>query len=331
MLALLLVLLVATTLLTAVLSQKVIRLHVVGSGDITEKLRVVESLLGDHQRIKESDTLQLYKPIAVADDADESAPSPLLLITSGAVDKENVTSTDVPLLFLSESTMLDENVIINRMRECYSALKLGEETGPVERKRSPLLILYSGSASVVGRIELLLKEAWQLDHYSSKGDFSSVNIVSVLDVRVFLVPTKLKAGESSGIEAINSLKSVIQNCIPTASVIDEGFYAAFDTIEPREASFVTTVKSYGIENSGMASEVAYMWAMKAANASVERLNKLGPAEEFSGYMSNLVKRASETYGTWVYVGIRGYKYTSYLSFLHFVHITCPHTHTQTQF
>jgi hypothetical protein len=276
----------------------VVRLHASGIDNTNsiEKFDIVESLLGDPILSLEThagrSTAKLYKN---ADGGSEASP-PLFLVTSGEHDIENVSSADISLLFLSGSTLFDETVVINRMQDCFATLKLGDDKAATEKKR-PLMILFSGSASAAGRIEILLNEAWALFDFSARGDYSTATILSEMDIRILLVPSG--KGEVAGFDAKTALKTVISYCMETASVADAKLFGTFDA-EPSmdnavPESAVPTARSKGIETSATASELAYAWALKAANASVERLNKRGLALEFRGYMKNLVNGAIAVY------------------------------------
>jgi hypothetical protein len=287
--------------LDAYFQRPFIRIHTSGIKPTdTKKQAILESLLEDPQRILAGYIdgkvgVRLYENVTT-----ETDESPLLLVTTGSPFNSAgpIPEPDVSVLVLDEPMLVDDDAVINRMYESLAALCLGNSDGeafadastindndvPInlgqKKQKRPLIILFSGSASKASKVESLLNEAWQLHGFERYGDFPPGNILGEMDVRILLVPSSLKEGEVTGREARNAMREVIWDCLDRAVTIDGNFlsYASglsttFETSNIVAGTNLHMPESYGIEASASLSANAYTWALQAANASVDKLNK----------------------------------------------------------
>jgi hypothetical protein len=100
---------------------------------------------------------------------------------------------------------MNEELVLRRFQACFSAL-LGSG------RKSPLVIVFTGSAATADQVERLLRDAWLL--MDKEEVDSEQGLFSLFDVQIILTPRFLKEGEAVNPEATAAVDGAIA-AVPT--------------------------------------------------------------------------------------------------------------------
>lgn len=213
--------------------------------------------------------------------------------------------SDAAFLFLDASDLHNENSVILRFMQCFKSVLSSD-------RQSPLLIVFTGPAASVSKVEFFLRESWLLlldEEEVSKAVGQNDSLFSRLSVSIVLTPFSVSQADDLNSDSRASVSQVLDSLNASARRFDDCFGvlngAASATEQPsatvpsqipshESTELVGRRHSVGMELAQEGVDIAMQWAMDATNSSIARLSgQLEQPEHFAQFMKNLAQSAEQ--------------------------------------